>query len=107
MNVHPPSAESGWIYTNGEPPPLCADDLIFVIGRMGDVFGPIPFELVTEEAWRGNAFHYRHDLAGYLPVDPAPAGTRPQGGDAKQGSMRSTSDAVPKAGAQTPSGDPS
>lgn len=54
-----------WHATNGRTPTLSPTDLVFVRGRLGDIYGPVPVEIISFCAWRGNMFHAAHDLTHY------------------------------------------
>lgn len=54
-----------WIETGGRLPDLPRDAVIYARGRMGDVYGPLPFEMFSEDAWLGYMLHYSHDLDAY------------------------------------------
>lgn len=59
-----PDAED-WIFTHGSIPTIADDTTILVLGRMGDVYGPVPAEMVHIVAWWGQMGHYSHDLIAY------------------------------------------
>jgi hypothetical protein len=51
-----------WNYAVPRP----ADDaIIYIKCRYGDVYGPIPAEIISDEAWDGNMFHASHDVIGW------------------------------------------
>lgn len=81
-------AELIWHPTRGRTPPLEPTDLIFVKGRLGDVFGPLPVEIVSLHAWQGNMLHGSNDVVAYaLAVE----------GGAAQGIVTATADETPQA----------
>lgn len=60
-----PSA-ADWVYTCGEAPDFgLRGVIIWALGRYGDVYGPIPGEMIDREAWRGNMGGASHDLVAY------------------------------------------
>lgn len=71
-----------WVLTFGRVPDLPPGALILALGRMDDVFGPMPFEMITEEAWFGNSLHYRHDLKAYMVLGRCDSGSDAERGDA-------------------------
>jgi hypothetical protein len=73
-----------WVLTAGRAPQLPPDAMLLVLGRMKDVFGPMPFGMIREEAWEGNMFRYSHDLIAYMPLAAAPVDTLPEGQDAEE-----------------------
>jgi hypothetical protein len=36
--------------------------LVYALGRLGDVYGPLPVEMFHPDAWGGNMLHASHDL---------------------------------------------
>lgn len=36
--------------------------LVYALGRLGDVYGPLPVEMFHPDAWAGNMLHASHDL---------------------------------------------
>jgi hypothetical protein len=84
-----------WIYTQGHVPSVRYGTIVWMLGRYGDVYGPMPFEMIDEEAWRGNMGGAAHDLVAYAPCpadwralfphqprDPAVYGIRADGAPA-------------------------
>lgn len=49
--------------TEGKPEK--PDSLIYVLCRYGEIYGPIPFEMISENAWGGDMAHASHDIAGW------------------------------------------
>lgn len=67
--VRVPSASgSCWFRTHGEPPTLPRDMPVYALGRLGDIYGPVPFEMIDPQAWRGNMLHASHDLVAFAPA---------------------------------------
>ena len=62
-------ADIDWHETGGEMPQLRGNEMIFVRGRYGHVYGPVPFELIDPEAWTGNMFHASLDLSAWSLAD--------------------------------------
>jgi hypothetical protein len=58
-----------WHRANGKCPNLREDEVIYALGRYGDVYGPLPFELFADEAWASNMLHASHDLVAYCFFD--------------------------------------
>lgn len=92
---------SEWNYALGEQPLVNGSVLVWALGRYGDVFGPLPFEMIAPDAWEGNMLHAQHDLVAwaecaasfrevfpYQPRDPSVYGKRAtaaSGMEARQG----------------------
>ena len=69
MSALPIPAADQWV-------PLAADEAIFdglelvwALGRFGDVFGPLPFALINPAAWAGEMFNASLDLVAYARCD--------------------------------------
>lgn len=61
-----PNAE--WVYTGGEIPKV-RHELIYALGRLGDIYGPLPPAMFRDEGWEGNMLSYSHDLIAYAPCE--------------------------------------
>ena len=59
---------SDWIFTEGRAPAMPqvpSFQLVYALGRLGDVYGPIPLEMIADDAWTGHMGGYSHDLIAY------------------------------------------
>jgi hypothetical protein len=54
-----------WRPAAGFSPHLRHNEIIYALGRLGDIFGPLPFEMFSERAWSGEMAHSAHDLVAY------------------------------------------
>lgn len=70
---------SGWLLIGDQPITLPDNTAVLVRGRYGDIYGPIPAEMIHPDAWAGNMLHASHDivavaLAKALPTPNEEAG---------------------------------
>lgn len=65
--VFGPSVPDEWIFTGGEIPEVGPFEVVWALGRYGDVYGPLPFEMIDSEAWCGCMGGGAHDLIAYHP----------------------------------------
>jgi hypothetical protein len=56
--------EHDWIF--GPPPHTTSPhQLLYALGRYGDIYGPISFEMIAPEAWSGNMAAASLDLRAF------------------------------------------
>jgi len=63
-------SESDWINTDGTRPYDFYDrsNIVMLRGRYGDVYGPVPIDLIVEAAWSGHMGNASHDITGFALV---------------------------------------
>lgn len=42
---------------------------VYALGRLGDVFGPLPIEMFHPDVWTGHMLHYSHDIIAVAVCD--------------------------------------
>lgn len=58
-----------WVFTAGRVPDLPLATPLLLLGRYRDVYGPVPFEMVSMAAWEGCMLGGSHDIIAYMRLD--------------------------------------
>lgn len=56
-------------WQKGKPNDIHSPSLIWLLGRCGDVFGPIPGEMIADDAWEGYMFGAANDIVAWAPYE--------------------------------------